>query len=215
MKKVPHLLLALTTISLAQEIPPAGAKAAEASTSQENAIPQKEGGQFQSEEEKDRPPRITFEVGVQTASVDGKKSFGFQAYRDVPQGAFIRRFDYRVNREGSPLQFSFRSQDLMQRDMAFSAALENIGRFRIDLGFWSFSRYWSDHDRSVLVQAQPGYLVASDAMRSSIEATMAGLKPGTTCSAWSGCGVTAVNVANAGELEIRSYRQRGTLTQTY
>ena len=53
MKKVPHLLLALTTISLAQEIPPAGAKAAEAATSQENAIPQKEGGQFQSEEEKE------------------------------------------------------------------------------------------------------------------------------------------------------------------
>jgi hypothetical protein len=158
---------------------------------------------------------MTFEVGVQTGSVDGKKSFGFQAYRDVPQGAFVRRFDYRINGEGSPFQFSFRSQDLVQRDMTFNAGLENIGRFRIDLDFWSFSRYWSDRDRSVLVHAQPGFLVVSEAMRSSVEATFPALKPGTNCGAWAGCGVAAANVANAGESEIRSYRQRGSLTQTY
>jgi hypothetical protein len=136
MKKVVHLSLALATMSLAQQIPPIVDTAARTPSSQGIASPQKEAGQ-----EAEMPAKLTLEVGVQSASVDGKKSFGFQAYRDVPQGAFIRRFDYRVNGEGSPWLFSFRSQDLMQRDMTFKASLEKIGRARIDLDFWSFSRY--------------------------------------------------------------------------
>ena len=175
MKKVVHLSLALATMSLAQQIPPIVDTAARTPSSQGIASPQKEAGQAQAEgEETERPAKLTLEVGAQSASVDGKKSFGFQAYRDVPQGAFIRRFDYRVNGEGSPWLFSFRSQDLMQRDMTFNASLEKIGRVRIDLDFWSFSRYWSDRDRSVLVQARPGFLVVSDAMRSSVQATFRG-----------------------------------------
>ncbi len=196
MKKHLYLLLAWSVISLAQEVP--------------------SGANGQSNEETEQsPPKITLEVGVQVTSITGKKDFGFQAYRDVPQGAFIRRFDYDAYHEGSPLQFRFRSQDLMQRDMVFGASFENAGKFRIDLDFWGFSRYWSDRDSSALVQAQPGFLAASNSMRSSLEGTMPALKPGTNCSAWSGCAVAAANVSNAGQLEIRSYRQQGTITQTY
>jgi hypothetical protein len=201
-----YLSLALATLSLAQS---------QEHPNVDKAVPRNRGEQLQPDEEVGKPPRMTVEMGAQTGSVDGRKPFGFQAYRDIPQGFFVRRFDYWASGEGSPWQFSFVSQDVMQRDMTFNAGLENVGRFRIDLDLWSFSRYWSDRDRSVLVQAQPGLLVVSDAMRATVQATFPGLKPGTTCSAWAGCSVMAANVANAGESEIRSYRQRGSLTQTY
>jgi hypothetical protein len=203
MKKHVPLLMVLAGISLAQDIPsPVVPVAGPAS------------GLTVDEAEK-KPPTLVLETGAEATSVQGKKSFGFQAYRDVPQGPVINRFDYRLIREGNPLGFTFRSTDLLQRDMVFDGVLEDVGRFKIDLNFDSFSRYWSNRDQTTLVQSQPGFLAVSDAMRSAVEASMASLTPGTTCAAWSGCAIVGANVANSGQTEVRAYRQRGTVTQTY
>src|ERR1041385_7713795 len=107
----------------------------------------------------------TVEVGVQAVTVDGEKTFGFQQYRDVPQGAFLRSFDYFHVTDGKPFRFSIHALDVIQRDMLIHADVENAARFHIQANYEGISRFWGNHGRSVLTEVQRGVFVAPLALR--------------------------------------------------
>src|SRR5215813_13943934 len=126
MRKRVYLLLAFATVCAGQQAPSESNTADRRADSPNVTSSRGEGAQgLAIDDIEQSAPAVTLEIGAESAAVDGKKSFGLQAYRDVPQGAIIRRFDYQVHREASPLQFTFTSQDVMQRDMTLNATLES------------------------------------------------------------------------------------------
>ncbi len=148
---------------------------------------------------------ITVESGGEATRVTGEKSFIQQEYRDVPKGAVVRRLDLLWLHEGNPLRFRFRSLDLIQRDMTFQANLEDVGRFNIQVDYLGLSRFWGGGGQSVLTEVQRGVFQTSGALRTALETAT----PGTL-------GPLARDAINsAPQVDVRSDRQRVTLTQTY
>src|SRR5215469_4521971 len=148
---------------------------------------------------------ITVESGGEAARVTGKKSFIQQEYRDVPKGAVVRRLDYIWLHEGNPLRFRFRSLDLIQRDMRFQANLEDVGKFNIQVDYAGFSRFWGSGGQSVLTEVQRGVFQTSAALRTALETATPATRGTLARDA----------IATAPRVDVRSDRQRGTLTQTY
>jgi MtrB/PioB family decaheme-associated outer membrane protein len=154
----------------------------------------------------DSRPRVAIEAGAQTRQTEGEKTFGFQMHRDIPQGAFLRTLDYIWLREGSPWRFSFHSTDLTQRDQRFAASLEKPFVHKLDFRWAGFTRYWSNHNPSILQEVSRGSFTAPAALRSSLENT-------TDNAALEALVRDAVG--SSGQVEIRSFRERSTLTYAY
>ncbi|HWQ54588.1 MAG TPA: MtrB/PioB family outer membrane beta-barrel protein [Bryobacteraceae bacterium] len=152
----------------------------------------------------DQPVTMDIEVGGQARAVDGEKSFGLQRYRDIPRGAFVRRFDFSALTEGNPVRFNFRSIDLLQRDQRFTADLEDVGAWDIRFDWWAFSRYWSNHNPNVLTEVSRGVLTAPSALRGALQGAGGSVVP-----------LAAEAVANAPQYEIRSFRERGIVTASW
>jgi hypothetical protein len=140
------------------------------------------------------------EIGVAGRTVDGENTSKFQEYRDVPRGAFLRRFDFSVAQPGNPFRLDFRSLDLGQTDGEAYATVEKWGRYRFTASFWGFQRSWSNHNSSVLKDISRGVFTAPVGLRGAITAN-----PELARDA----------VLNAPQVEIRSWRERGTFAVNY
>ena len=201
MKSILVLLMAFASVCFAQEKPP---------DKKPDQKPAEKSANNEAPADTELVPGvntagITVETGGEATRVTGKKSFIQQEYRDVPKGAVVRRLDYIWLHEGNPLRFRFRSLDLIQRDMRFEANLEDVGRFNIQVDYFGFSRFWGNGGQSVLTERPRGEFQTSGALRTALEtATPATLGP---------LARDAIN--SAPQVDVRSDRQRVTLTQTY
>ncbi len=199
MKRITLMFVALAAVAFAQNKPAA------AKPEQKKEEKKKEPVAEPEPEPGVEVAGATVEVGAEAVTVQGEKTFGFQQYRDVPHGAFLRRFDYILRTDGSPLSFTIHAVDLMQADMRVHADGENFGKFDIKLDFEGFSRVWGNHGRSVLSEVQRGVFTVPFGLRTSLE--------NATDAALPGLATDAVNASS--QVEVRSMRQRGTITQTY
>lgn len=149
---------------------------------------------------------INIEAGGQARQVEGRKSFGFQQYRDIPKGAFLRQLDFRMFTEGKSKLFTFTSNDLIQRDQRFKATLEHIGKQTLSFQFDGFTRFYTNRSPFVLTETSRGVFGASAALKGALESapTNAALEA-----------LAADAVANARQIEIRTFRERKTLLYTY
>lgn len=145
------------------------------------------------------------EVGIEARVVDGNKTFGFQKYRDVPRGAFFRRLDFSWLEEGNPRRFTFRSVDLIQRDQVIGAMFEDVGKHKLQFDWIGWTRFWSNHNPSVLTEVRRGVFTAPAGLRAALELAPETLLPALAFDA----------AANAPQIEIRSFRERGFVTYTY
>jgi len=102
MKKVVHLSLALATMSLAQQIPPIVDTAAGTPSSQGSPLLRRKPVRPKRGEGNGRPAKLTLEEGLSLPRSTVKRVFGFRRIGMWPQGAFIRRFDYRVKAKAAP-----------------------------------------------------------------------------------------------------------------
>ncbi len=139
---------------------------------------------------------VTAVVGGSVKTVSGEKSFPFEEYWDIPEGAFIRRFDFSILKLGNPLRFDFWSVDLVQKDQEASALLEDWGRYRLQGSFWGFQRFWSNENPTVPTEISRGVFVVPAGLRLSLEQA-----PDPTALARNA-------VLSSPVVEIRSWRNR-------
>ncbi len=151
-------------------------------------------------------PQMSIELGAGIRSIDGEKTFGFQQYRVVPPGGFVRSLNFSHLADGNPIRFDFRATDLFQRDQRFAATLEDVGRQKLEFEWWSFSRYWTNRNPSVLSEVSYGRFAASAGLRQSLEAA-----PDNTALE----ALARDAVQNSPEIDIRSFRERKILDYTY
>lgn len=155
--------------------------------------------------EKARPAEVEIEAGGETRQVDGEKSFGMQRNRDVPQGAFLRRFDVRLYREGRPYFFTLTTTDLAQHDQRVTATFENVGRYKTTFQLWELPRYWSNRNTFGLNEVSRGRFVAPSALRAQFEGAADTELPGLALGL----------VAASPRIQIRSFRNRALVTQVF
>ncbi len=126
---------------------------------------------------------LQVEFGGEIRQVDGDHASRFEMHRHIPGNALLRRFDLRVEREGTPGRFTITGRNAGYRDQSFEARFERSSKLRLFFTWDQFTRSWAYNTQSVLTETSPGVFTAPPGLPARLQAATIGDVPALAASA--------------------------------
>ena len=99
------------------------------------------------------------------------KTSKFNEYRDVRNGAYLRRLDVRFNNVLNSNNFlTLRSARTLYRDQSYLATFGQYGKFKIQFRYDEIPHNYTDTSRTLFIQPSPGTWVYPTLIRQSLQA---------------------------------------------
>ena len=168
--------------------------------------PKKQKGFFES-------IRGDLEFGGRLVELDGDKPGKFQETRQVPKGPFIRNIDLNFEKADSPYFFTFKGQEIGERDERFGVEAGRIGKYRTQFLWDQVPLYYST-GRTLFTSTTPGVLTVDPTLRATLQAVPDAGNPPQTLGPTLPALVRAA-VQNAPTIELRVRSDQLLVTQYY